>query len=120
MTNQFQIGHAKRGGRALGTPNKASKDVRELARSHGRVAIRIAVKIAKNPKEPSTVRLAACALILDRGYGKAQQVISGDDSAAPITVIHRVIIDRAEDRDSESLPAVIEGGTISRLPRREG
>ncbi len=115
----FQVGHTKKGGRAVGTPNKASKDVRILARSHGAAAIKIAVKIAKNKKEPSTVRLAACQLILDRGYGKAQQVISGDDTN-PITVIHRVIIDRTDDQDSESLPAVIEAEPIPRLPRGTG
>ncbi len=119
MTNQFEVGHAKRGGRQIGTPNKASKDVRELARSHGRVAIRIAVKIAKNPNEPSSVRLAACALILDRGFGKAQQVVTGDD-AAPITVIHRVIVDTVGDQDSEGLSPVIEEGEIQGSVWREG
>ncbi len=36
--------------------------------------------------------ISAAKELLDRGYGKPAQVIAGDDSGQPISVIHRVIV----------------------------
>jgi hypothetical protein len=87
-------------GRKKGVPNKATAEIKALARKHGPEAIKEIVKLAKNAKTAEAVRLAAWGVVLDRAYGKARQVVSGDDDGgAPITAIHRVIIDPAGNRD---------------------
>ena len=70
-------------GRRKGTPNKATAEVKELARLHGPAAIEEAVRIMKT-SESDQARLAAAREILDRAYGKPQQTIVGADDAAPV------------------------------------
>ena len=86
-------------GRVKGTPNIATAEIKALARKHGPEAIKEIVKLAKNAKTAEAVRLAAWNTVLDRAYGKARQVVSGDDDGPPITAIHRIIISSG-DRDS--------------------
>ncbi len=43
-------------------------------------------------KTPPAVRVAAAHALLDRGWGKPAQVVTGDESGLPISVIHRVIV----------------------------
>lgn len=80
----------RRGGRQKGTPNKATGEVRDLAQVYGPKAIEAAAKLAglvfdEVNNEPVGVaaseqaRIAALGIILDRAYGKATQVIAGDD-----------------------------------------
>ena len=86
-------------GRVRGTPNKATAEIKALARKHGPEAIKAIGKLAKDDKVAQATRLAAWGVILDRAYGKARQVVSGDDDGPPITAIHRIIISPG-DRDS--------------------
>ncbi len=37
-------------------------------------------------------RAAAAQALLDRGWGKPAQVVTGDESGLPISIIHRVIV----------------------------
>lgn len=70
----------KTGGRKAGTPNKATADVKALARAHGPAAINELARLAKDA-ESEQARVSACREILDRAYGKAMQPteISGPD-----------------------------------------
>ena len=43
-------------------------------------------------KGPPASRAAAAQALLDRGWGKPAQVVTGNDSGLPISVIHRVIV----------------------------
>ena len=74
-------------GRKPGVPNKATLEIKELARQYGPKAIEeLAImagllKVAdRKPAENDTARMAAAKEILDRGYGKAAQAIIGDEN----------------------------------------
>lgn len=52
---------------------KASADIRSLARAHTQLALQTLAGIANKGKSESA-RVAAAAVLLDRGWGKAVQV----------------------------------------------
>ena len=69
-----------RGGRKPGTPNKATRDIRELAQVHSTEAVQELAKLAglvKGTKgaESEQARIAALKEVLDRGHGKATQAV---------------------------------------------
>lgn len=69
-----------RGGRKPGTPNKATRDIRELAQVHSTEAVKELAKLAglvKGTKgaESEQARIAALKELLDRGYGKPTQAV---------------------------------------------
>lgn len=79
----------RRGGRQKGTPNKVSLEIRDLARAYGPDAIAELARLAGlkgNGSENEQVRVSAIKELLDRGYGKATQVIAGDDNKPPVQV----------------------------------
>lgn len=62
---------------------KALKEIQELARSHSPMAIKTLAKIAtKGISEPA--RVAACNAILDRGFGKPPQAVTGEGGEGPV------------------------------------
>jgi hypothetical protein len=74
----------RRGGRQAGTPNKATSEIKEAAREFGPAAItrlaELAGLIEKKPgAESEQTQLGAMRELLDRGYGKAAQAITGAD-----------------------------------------
>jgi hypothetical protein len=81
----------KTGGRAAGTPNKVTADIKALAQSFGPDAIRklaqlsgLAVDDDGNrvpAAESGTTQVAALKELLDRGYGKAKQEIEHSGGA---------------------------------------
>ncbi len=78
----------------------APPNIRSKARAHTESAINTLVGIMNQEKAPHSARVRAASAILDRGWGKPTQVISGDDERPPITVIERVVIDgRPADTD---------------------
>lgn len=62
---------------------KALSDIRSLARSHTETALSTLAGIALKGTSESA-RVAASVALLDRGWGKPTQPISGDDDGAPI------------------------------------
>jgi hypothetical protein len=76
-------------GRKPGVPNKATAEIKEIARKHGADAIkRLAHLMTKAESEQAQV--AACKELLDRAYGKPAQAIIGDDEA-PVKTVMEVI-----------------------------
>lgn len=73
----------RRGGRQKGTPNKTVPEIRQLARSHCAEAIEGIIRLAK-VGDTDAVKLAAMKELLDRGLGKATQLLGQDDEAAPL------------------------------------
>ena len=67
-------------------------DIKSLARTHTKSALATLAHIMRQKKAPAAARVAAAQALLDRGWGKPAQVVTGDDSGLPITVIHRVIV----------------------------
>ena len=68
----------KFGGRQKGTPNKATADIKKLARDHTAAAMKELVRIASSSDQDS-VRVSAIKEIFDRAYGKAPQALTGAD-----------------------------------------
>ncbi|RTE94990.1 hypothetical protein [Bradyrhizobium sp. LVM 105] len=72
-------------------------EIRSLARSHTRTALRVLVGIMRNDEATPAVRLSAANAILDRGWGKAAQPIeSGEEGVETVHRVERVIV-RPED-----------------------
>lgn len=74
----------RRGGRAKGVPNKATVEIKDVARQYGPQAVEALAKLAglvgegDGKAESEQARIAALNGILDRGYGKPSQSIGGD------------------------------------------
>lgn len=85
---------AKTGGRKAGVLNKSTAEIKELARHYAPQVIARLAHLALNA-ESETAQIAAGRELLDRGFGKATQPVSGGaDGENPILHrIERVIID---------------------------
>ena len=59
----------RRGGRQVGTPNRATADVKALAQSYAPEAVKELARLALNAQSEQA-RVAAIKEILDRAYGK--------------------------------------------------
>ena len=57
---------------------KVIAEVKELARAHTGEAIETLVSIMTNPKSAPAARVSAANALLDRGFGKPAQHITGD------------------------------------------
>lgn len=77
-------------GRKKGTPNKATRDIKEVARLHGEAAVaRLAHLMTKAESEQAQV--AACKELLDRAYGKPAQAIVGAEDEAPVKTVMEIV-----------------------------
>jgi hypothetical protein len=74
----------RRGGRAKGTPNKATQEIKDIAREYGPKAIKRLAEMAGlikgegKPAESEQAQVSAMKEILDRAYGKATQMLGGE------------------------------------------
>lgn len=73
---------------------KAPLEIRSLARAHTETAINVLVGVMTNEEAPHSARVTASEALLNRGWGKPSQPLSGDPDA-PILIqrIERVVID---------------------------
>ena len=74
-------------------------DLRSLCRSYTSEMIRVVTSIAREKSHPPAARVAAAGLIIERGWGKAQQDVSVDGDI-------KVTIRKMFDDDDE--PAMID------------
>lgn len=75
----------RRGGRKKNTPNKATASIKEIARQYTDQAMEALVSVlAGGEGIPAAAQVAAAKEILDRGFGKASTVISGDEDGGPV------------------------------------
>jgi hypothetical protein len=101
--------------RGVGPPRKylprkkIPADLRSLARGHTELCIKVLAGIVSQEAVPAAARVSAAGILLDRGWGKAPQALSGEDGGS-IQVIIRSIADTTE----ESEPLLIEHETQTR------
>ena len=79
-------------GRKKGSPNKATASLRDIAREYTDEAVKGLVAVLRNAGEPAAARVAAANAILDRGYGKASTVLSGDEDGGPVTLATEIVL----------------------------
>jgi hypothetical protein len=77
-------------GRKPGVPNKATAEVKELARQYTGNALSTLAAIMGDAEQPAAARVSAANTLLDRAYGKPTQPIGGDDDTAPIRHVHEL------------------------------
>jgi len=78
-------------GRPAGAVNKSTATLKELAREHTEAALGTLVSIlAGGEGVPAAAQVAAARELLDRGYGKASTVLSGDEDGGPIELMTRI------------------------------
>lgn len=92
-------------GRKAGVPNKASGEAKELARAWGPAAIKKAAEMAglikdKPGAESESARMMAINTLLDRAYGKATQVIAGEEDGPPLRTVTRIEFVAPTGRDA--------------------
>jgi hypothetical protein len=75
----------KTGGRKMGTPNKATREVKDLAQQYAPDAIKELARLSREAENESA-RVSAIKELLDRAYGKSPQAVTGDNGG-PIKII---------------------------------
>jgi hypothetical protein len=98
-------GTPKTGGRIKGTPNKATAEVKSLARQYGADMIDVLAKIAMDDERPESARVSAAKELLDRGYGKSIQQISGPDEG-PIPIDNRIDLSGCSPEQLRALASI--------------
>jgi hypothetical protein len=92
----FEKGHS---GNPSGRP-KVDTRVRELAQAQTESAIAGLVRVLEGEKTPAAARVSAAVALLDRGWGKPVQMITGDEE-------NPIQITSASDRDVAKAIALI-------------
>lgn len=89
-------------GRPKGALNKATKDIKELARELAPDATKRLKELLQSDSE--AVALGAVKEIYDRAFGKATQPIAGDDDMPAIKAVHEIILRgvRSDSNDRHS------------------
>ena len=81
----------KTGGRQKGSLNKATADVKVAAQAYTEEAIATLAAIMRE-EESAAARVAAIKELLDRGHGKAKQVVDAT-VAATVEKLTRTVVD---------------------------
>jgi hypothetical protein len=97
---------------------KPIMDIRSLARVHGPTMLNVLVSIARQKSAPPSARVTAAGIVLDRGYGKAEQSV---DTKSDLQITIRQIL------DAPSQPKLVAGRVVdqvqpnvSRMPATSG
>lgn len=99
-------GRREHAGRKKGVPNKVTAEIRAIAQLHATKAIEELARLMSKGKS-EMARIAAARELLDRGYGKSTQPLSGDPdnpSVFPDKIeirVTRPTIDRPPDETRE-------------------
>lgn len=66
---------------------KISSDIKSLARSHTRTAIKTLAAIMTSPEVPPGVRVTAATALLDRGWGRPTQTLATEGGPLIVEVV---------------------------------
>ncbi len=75
-------------GRPVGSPNKLTRPLRELAALHSEDCIDVLVEL-RDHAEAEQVRLAAANALLDRGHGRPRQEIDMNAGQSLTVIVNR-------------------------------
>ena len=78
-----QKGTPKTGGRKVGTPNRVTRDIRELAQVYGESALGTLVGVMGDASSPPETRIRAAGMLLDRAYVKPTESIQANITQEP-------------------------------------
>src|SRR3982751_7062713 len=74
--------------------SRAAAEIKALAKKHSKAAIKVLAAIMNQADGPATARVSAAQALLDRGWGKAAQVLAGEEGGLPVLArIERVIVE---------------------------
>lgn len=96
---------AKRGGRRpgagrkAGTPNKSTRELKELAGEYTERAVKTLVEVMEDPDAPPAARVAAADKILDRGHGRPAVTIEANIGKLDPDLMQRLQTDMVERMD---------------------
>src|SRR6516165_1475381 len=71
----------------------APTEIRTLARSYTKAAINTLVGIMRQPKAPPAARVMAANALLDRGWGKAAQLVAIDGEVRQLVEVKLSVIE---------------------------
>ena len=107
----------KTGGRAAGTPNKATASVKQIASEYTESAVSTLASIMTDSEQPAIARISAAREVLDRAHGKPAQFVEIDanvnthkiDLAAIDAELEKAAEERARrQRELESSGAIYQ------------
>lgn len=90
----------KYGGRRAGTPNKATGEIKELARSYAPAAMKELARLSVKA-ESEQARVTAIKELFDRGFGKSTQAVQHSGAVGTYDLT------KATDADLDSLESVL-------------
>lgn len=70
--------------------SKAPTEIRSLARQHTEEALNALLRIIRKEDATDSAVVTASAYIIDRGWGKAPNVIQGDEEGGPVEITWRM------------------------------
>src|SRR5437588_162755 len=59
-------------------------EIKALARRHSKAAVKALAAIMNNEDGPATARVSSAQALLDRGWGKAAQILAGEEGGLPV------------------------------------
>ena len=71
----------KTGGRKVGTPNRATADIKAVTGAYTLESVGVLVDLMRNETTPPAVRLSAANSLLDRAHGRPAPITLADDEA---------------------------------------
>ena len=75
-------------GRPLGSPNKLTRPLKELAALHSEDCIAVLVEL-RDHAEAEAVRLQAASALLDRAYGRPRQEVDVNEGKHLTVIVNR-------------------------------
>lgn len=79
-------------GRKKGVPNKATAEIKTIAQQYGPQAIAVLAELMMQAQTEQT-RVSAAKELLDRGYGKSAQAITGPEGAPLMPPVIQFVLD---------------------------
>jgi hypothetical protein len=81
---------------------KAPLEIRSLARKHTHKALNTLVSIMVEPKAPAAARIMAANSLMDRGWGKAAQLVAVDGEIRQLVEVKLSVVSAAPARNIDA------------------